>query len=67
MTRWYYLGVNEKEKRMKITDDRDCLSPDLTYFGHTKGIPGVKKVAEIEAQGVKLCIDTALFLYETGE
>ena len=25
-----YIGINENEKYMKITNDRDCLSPAIT-------------------------------------
>ena len=61
----YFIGIHKKAKRIKFTDDRDCLSPDIEEFGYIQRIPSHQKIEELEAQGVTVCIDTALFFYES--
>ena len=63
-----YFGFHKKEKRVKVTDDKDCLSPDINFFDvfdqpRPKDI--ISRAKNLEKKGWKVCLDFSDLFYET--
>jgi hypothetical protein len=63
-----YVGYNQKEKTCKITNDIDCLPPDIT--GHVKHVFDSmfdlgRKVAQFESAGYDVIVDIDDFTFES--
>jgi hypothetical protein len=62
-----HVGYNDHDKSVKMTSDKDCLPPDITYYRTAEftGMDDLKsKVKELEKY-YTVCIDTEYYFYET--
>jgi len=58
----------QRNGRIKLTDDKDCLAPDIIRFTE-RVFPTMEEVktaaAQFENRGFRVCIDTDDCFYET--
>jgi hypothetical protein len=59
----------QRNGRIKLTSDRDCLAPDIIRFSERVfvDLDHVKASASaLEDRGFHVCVDTADYFYETN-
>jgi hypothetical protein len=64
-----YVG-EQRDGRIKFTDDKDCLSPDIIRFEEREFVDNYhlsSTAFAYERRGFQVCIDTQFVSYETGQ
>ena len=62
-----YIG-EQRNGRIKFTDDKDCLAPDIIRFEERTFVDNYDLTSAAfayERRGFQVCIDTAFVSYET--
>lgn len=55
---------------IKLTSDRDCLSPEIIRFGEHVVVDDtdlMTKAHLLEQRGFRVCVDTETIFYETNQ
>jgi len=62
-----YIG-EQRGGRVKLTTDRDCLSPDIIRFSErvfANEEDVIRSAKALESRGFRVCVDTLETFYET--